>query len=266
MSVVSKDVNLSFELINATVNVHSALIPKPVNVTVCCGKEAEHEPMKVRQVRHCSQCGEVAYADLRKARETGAGLVVFDTAELETVRANTAEFKKLATLNAHKREEVEASTESGEKLYYLTPKVGSEQAYAVLRHLVVEHPELAFTCLWTPRTNTSMFMLRVRGEVLVLQERARAGAVSSPPDVVADAPEQLLALAEQLLSLKPPVGFDPDVYADTYESDVQKLVDGKTPVTPGVAASPSGDLLEVLTTYMAEQVAVKPSRKKKVKV
>ena len=263
MAVVSKDVSIAFKLINATVNVHSALLPKQSNVTVCAGSHGGegHAPMKISQVRKCEQCGEVAYADLRRARETPNGLVMLADQDLVEAKTDAGQYKKRASLTPHPRTDVDTLTVAGEKLYYLEPRPGSEDSYAVLRHLVTSHPEMVFTCLWTPRSNASIFVLQARGDVLVLQERVRTADTAAPPPVNADAPQQLLALAEQLLSLDEVVPFDPDLYADSFEDNLRKLLDGKAPVELG--ASPGGDLMQVLTEYMSAQVK-KPAKKKKV--
>ena len=266
---LAKGVSLSFELITASVAVHSALEDKPKNKSVCVGTNgAAHAPIKINQVRHCADCGEVPYAEVKKAREVAGGFVLLEAEEIKEAKADAEKYKKLASLTKHDANEVESGTVPGEKLYYLTPEPGAEQTYAVLRHVVDSNPHLAFLTRWTPRSAAATFALRVRGDVLVLQERVPAAATRPSPGVTADAPEALLAVADQFVGLTEPVPFDPALYADSFEENIQRVIATKTAIalgeapapTPTKVETPSNDLMANLAAFVAASVNDKPKK------
>lgn len=291
MAALAKGVSLSFGLINASVSVHNALEAKVSNTSVCTGTRGHtHTATKIAQRRQCAECvahqkanrtpeidaldmlGEVAYEDVKKAREVAGGYVVFDDAEIKGARVDAEKHKKLASLTPHPAEDVESGTVPGGKLYHLTPEAGAEQGYAVLRHLVRTHPELTFMALWTPRSSAGVFALRARGDVLVLQERVPAAATKASPAVTADAPVALLAMADQLLSIDNIVtAFDPDLYADSYEANLQAILATKAAVPAGTApsaptATAGNDLMASLAAFVAASAAPVAETKKKAPV
>ena len=281
MAALAK-ISLSFGLINAGVSVHNALEPKVSNKSVCTGSiptvdahgvtgvTGDHAPRKINQVQRCTTCAEnVPYAEIKKAREVPGGFVLLDVEEIKGAKADNEKHKKLASLTPHPAPDVEAGTVPGEKLYYLTPEAGAEQAYAVLHHLVHTHTELTFMTLWVPRSAVGVFALRTRGDVLVLQERVPAAATKAAPAITADAPAPLLAMADQFLTIDGVVtDFDAAAYADTYEANIQKIIASKVPVpatpdaaTPVVASG--GDLMANLAAQIAAAGNVTAITKKK---
>ena len=232
MAAIAKGVSLSWGLINASVAVHNALEPKISNTSACGGVNGTpHELTKIQQKRYCETCAtEVPYTEIKKAREVGGKLIELVADEIKAAKGDTDQYKKLATLTAHSTEEVETGTVPGEKLYYLDPEKGHGSAYDVLRHLVQTHPELTWVARWTPRSSVGTFALKLRGDVLVLQERVTAAATKAAPKVEADAPAALKAMAEQVLALPDMVtAFDPATYEDEYEVNIQKILASKAP-------------------------------------
>lgn len=243
MAAIAKGVALSFQLITATVSVHSALEPKISNTSACGGVtgKAAHKLTKIQQRRYCETCDtDVPYTEVRKAREVGGELVDLSAEEIKAAKSDADAFKKLAALTPHGAGEIESKTISGEKLYYLHPEKGQERAYEMLLDLVQRHPELVFMARWTPKSSAGTYALRERGDVLVLQERVAAAATKALPVIPRPAmPEGLAAMADAVLAVPGVItAFDPADYADTYEAKVQEILAAKTAGTADADVAP----------------------------
>ncbi len=272
MATVAKDVTLSLGLLTCQVSMLSALEPAVSNTNVCtgAGEHKEHSATKISVKSTCSVCGDMAYTDIKKARQVGDAFVLLDAEELAEAGADATRFKKAAGLTAHPAGEVDLNTVTGEKLYYLKPQTGSEPVYAVLFQLVQAHPELSFLTQWAPRTKAAMFALKAFNGVLCLQERTRQENVRQAPEVTTEAPEQMLALAEQVLAIPGLVQpFDAASYADTFEQKIAEIVATKTPISlivpdaPDAAPAPTGgNAMDALQAMLAEgKPAAKRPRK-----
>lgn len=247
MAAVAKGVALSLGLVTASVSIHSAIeSSKTGNKSCCAGPPgAEHDLTPIGQVNRCSTCNrDVPYGDIVKAHPVGDGFVRIEAEEIVEAKQDATALKKVASLTPHSAAEVEVATVNGDKAYYLTPDLGHETTYAILRSLVVAHPELAFVCQWTPRSNASMFRLQHRDGTLMLTERVRPSGVKPAPTVTASAPDAMIAMGEQVLLLPGVItDFDPATYVDTYEQRLAAIIATKQVVaaggTPTVATSPS---------------------------
>jgi len=250
-------------LISASVSMFAAL-DKPRasgNVMVC---DLDHEPTQIRQPRVCPTHGEVPFQQLKKARPVDDGLVVLEAEDLDVLAEVANRFKKKADVTVHPAEQVEVLTAVGEKMYHLTPEPGHEAAYTTLLALVTNHPELAFMARWTPRSSVGQFRLRQYGGVLVLQERVNAANVREAPEVALERNDQLVALAEQVLTVG---DYDPAVYMDDVESRLADLIKGrpvvgKSDTSTTVAATNVSDLMEKLAAQVASTKKPTRSRKK----
>lgn len=267
-TTVASGVTMSLGLLTCMVSMTSAVEAKVSNTNVCIGNDtAEHDITKIQSRNYCSTCGEVAYTDIKKARAVGDGYVLLSSEELAEATADATRFKKQAALTAHPAEDVDLLTVNGDKLYYLTPSAGSEPVYAVLYALVEGHPELAFATQWTPRSKAGLFALKAFNGVLCLQERVRTEGIRQAPVVSTEAPDAMLALAEQFITLTGLVQkFDPATYADTFEDRIAEIVASKTPTTiviPGVEATTpvvGTDAMAALQA-MIDQAKPKPAAK-----
>lgn len=236
MAALSKGVALSFGLVTASVSVHGAIEAKQAsgNVLVC---DAGHDPVKITQPRTCEHCGPIPFQQAKRAVPTEGGFVVLSDEDLTSVKAAASELTKRAALAAYPAEQVDMQTDTGEKAYFLVPDPGHEAAYAVIRSLVAAHPELAFLAQWTPRAAVGTFQLRVVDSCLALRERIDGGRLKATPEVHAEAPEGVVALAEQILLLPGSISaFNPDTYRDTYHERVAALIEGRKVVQVDGAA------------------------------
>lgn len=277
MAAVARGVALSLGLVTASVSVHSAIESnKTQNKNCCAGAPgAEHDPTPISQVNRCATCSrDVPYGEIVKAHPVGDGFVVLEAEEIVEAKQDATALKKVAALTPHSAAEVEIATVNGKAAYYLTPDLGHETTYAILRSLVVNHPELAFVCQWTPRSNASMFRLQHRDGVLMLSERVRPTGVRPAPEVIADAPEAMLAMGEQVLMLPGVVtDFDPATYADTYEQRLGEIIATKqivasgTPTTTSTPSLPIGqqNAMAALEAMLAAAAPAKAPAKRKAR-
>lgn len=280
MAALKKGVAFSVGLVTANCSINGAVEKAAGNVTVCCGTDPAkpHDPQRISQVRRCTECGDVAYTALKKAREVADGLVLLEDDEIKEAKADADAFKTRAAMTPHPAAEVYALTAPGEKVYYVTPDPGNEVPYDILRTMVGEHPELAFVCQWTARSNASLFRVTVQKGVLCMTELVRPQALKAAPQVEAEAPEPMKVMAEQVLQLPGVVtDFDPDTYADHYEERIQALLATKqvvaaggtvasTPTTPSIPASQQAamDALAAMLQAAQPAPAKKAPAKKKV--
>lgn len=276
MAAVAKGVALSLGLVTASVTVNTAVESSRTGNKNCCAGPAgtPHDPTPVSQVNRCTTCDrDVPYGEIVKAHPVGDGFVILEAEEIVEAKQDATALKKLMSLTPHSAAEVEVATVTGKQSYYLTPDLGHETTYAILRSLVANHPELAFVCQWTPRSNAGMYRLQHRDGALLLTERVRPSGVKPAPTVTADAPEAMLAMGEQVLMLPGVItDFDPATYADTYEQRLAAIIATKQIVaaggTPTVAAGPTlpvgqQNAMAALEAMLAAAAPAKPAPKKR---
>lgn len=253
MATTAKDVVLSWGLINCIVNVEGAVQTEESLVTVCDGAPVKpHAPTKVHMKRHCASCGgEVAYNDLKKAREIGRGnFVIVEQQEVADLRASVvgASTKALG-ITSHDATEVFEATLQGSKVYFLVPSNAAQLApYSLILDGVMRHPEMAFMGIWTPRTRPAMFQLKgFNGKALTLEERVWPEAVRQTPDVnIIAPPKELQAQFDMVLGAMT-TPFDVSQFADQYKAKLDALVASRE-VVAGVADEPTAKGASTPTT------------------
>ena len=174
----------------------------------------------------CSTCNEeVSTAEIGKAVDTGAGLVVLDEqalAALEPKGAQTIEVERFVAL-------AEIDPVLYDKTYYLGPDKVGGKAYALLREAMGEH--VAMTRL-TMRGRTRPAIVRCSGDVLVVTTMRWPDEVRAPeldiPEVAVGAQE--VALARQLVTAMTG-SFDSAELVDTRREQLLSLVES-APVIP----------------------------------
>jgi non-homologous end joining protein Ku len=184
----------------------------------------------------CDTCGLLADKTvLKKGRPAGDGYVIVEAEQVDNARSETgAQFKKSIKFTAHPAGEVLDGTAPNGTLYYLQPD-GNGEAYALLRDLIVNHPEVAFVALYTVSSRAGMYVARVHNGAIVLEGRHRGSELKDAPEF--DTPEvneQLYGMADQFLEGMV-TEFDADSYADGYVERIRQMLDMGTPVA-GVPA------------------------------
>lgn len=265
-----KGLVLSFGLVNVIVSIDGAVAKDDSLATVCCGPAgAEHVATQISQRRVCATCGEVAYADLKKARKVGNDFQVIEQQEVASVRdAALGATKRMMTLTVHNAAEVDSSTLQGESVYYVSPD-GAAQigAYSLLLDAVSRHPEYAFLTQYTPTSRASMWQLKAFNGTLVISQRTWPENVKSAPDTHAVDPDPVLQgqLDQVIASMVKP--FDVNDYRDTYREALAAAVAAKELVagvsvertkSDAPAAAPVVDLSAALTQMLGN---AKPAKK-----
>lgn len=270
MSALKKGVAFSVGLVTASCSINGAVEKAASNVTVCTAN-GTHDPQRISQRNVCPTCDEVAFHTLQKARPVGDGLVLLTAEEITEAKGDADRYKTAVALTPHPAVTVYARTAPGEKVYYVTPDPGHEVAYAVLVEMIAKHPEFAYVGQWTPRSNAAQFRVTVRDGCLMMTELVREQSLKHPPVVTATAPEAMLAMAEQVLTLPGVVtDYDPETYADKYEENIQALLatktvvtTGGTPAAPTKVALPAGQqaAMDALAAMLAAAAPATPAKK-----
>ena len=274
MASIRSNVVLTVGPFAAIVSVESGRSAPAPTKDVCVGQHGDHAPTPTTAPKTCPECGPITdYSRIRKARKVGDAWAVVSVETLEAIRQDTADQYKMAiSLVPHPREQVDAATETGGKVYYLKP-TGAHQNYAMIRDLIRANGPLAFTALYTPRTRSSMVVADVRGDgdtgVITLVERTPIGNLNPLPVLEPATPNEAHVKFSQTIVDGLLADYSPDTYVDEYErrvvlaaqaSDVLLAVEEKKP-TPGRAAVVTGDDL----TAQLEQIAKAAAKPKPVR-
>ncbi len=213
---------------------------------------------RIRHERVAEGTGEeVDYDDIVKGYEISDDQYVMLTPEeLESVepgRSRSIDVESFVSLN-------EIDPVYYEKSYYLAPKAGGEQAYALLR-AAMEHSERVAIGRFVMRSKQHLAAIRPSGSVLILETLFFGDEVRPPGDLDlpkrTKPPERELRIAEQLIDALT-VGFDPASYTDTYRERVLDLIEAKAKGKEIVAerddkaAAPVTDLMAALEASLTD--------------
>lgn len=247
---VAKGVDLSLSLLSTTVRLTGAKDKPETLRTLCAGIDGkQHDPAPIHMDTICDTCGTIDYShkkELLKGRPVGDGFQIVTQDEVQALAAEHEEqFKKKINLTPHPADQVEFSTQPGEKVYYLLPD-GATGRYAEIAALIERHPELAFCALYTARSRSSFYVLKVRNGQMVLQERTRTAEMRETPDLGLTANEQMVDLADELIAGMV-TDYNPDEYRSTYAEALNSALDARglttvAPTTTTVATAGDDDL------------------------
>lgn len=235
-----KGLVLSFGLVNVIVSIDGAVGKESSLTSVCCGTAgAEHAPTPISQVRKCKTCNdEVAYTDIKKAREVGAGQYqIVDQQEVAAVKdAVLGATKKMLTLTVHDNVEVAAHTLQGEGCYYITPE-GPAQigAYSLLLDAVRRSPDKAFLTQFTPTSSAGLWQLKVVADSLVMEKRCWPEQVKTAPATNVIEPDASLQSQMDMVIASVEQPFDPSAYRNDYAAQIDALLSSKGTVEGEIA-------------------------------
>lgn len=234
------------------------------------GKEA-HAPSPQMAPATCGTCGPITDTSaIVKGFKQGDGTFAIVTQEdvAEAKETYTHEYKKKLDLVPHPAQQFYAATAPADGLNFLTPAdAGSADHYQLLVKLVESHPEFAFASLHTPRSATSLFMLRTWGGVLLMEKRTRTQNLKPAPSVGGTINEALYAQLDGMLPMFV-ADYDPAAYEDKYVSALADMIATAEQVTPtGTTAAPvmkiSDDELMVKMAKLQAAIAAKKKPAKK---
>ena len=164
---------VSFGLVSVPVKLYSATESHDVSFRQVHAKDGG----RIKYQRVCSIDGEeVAYADIAKGYETEDGEMVIltddDMAELPSTSSREIAVEKFVP-----RDQIDPML--FEKSYYLEPEKTGAKPYALLRQALLDADRMAVVTV-ALRNRTSVAVLRVRDDVIVLQTMMWPDEVRQP--------------------------------------------------------------------------------------
>ena len=219
--------SVAFGLVNVPVKVYSATEDHDLKFHQVHGKDNG----RIQYRRVCSECGEVVeYRDIAKAYESDTGQTVVITDE------------DIATLPEERSHEINVLefVPAGDidplmydKSYYLEPDGKSSKSYVLLAKALSETDRVAIVH-FALRNKTRLAALRVKDfskrNVMVIHTLLWPDEIRDPDfpsldaDVEVRAPE--LKMAGQVVESMAD-DFHPEQYTDTYQEQLQELVEAK---------------------------------------
>lgn len=213
--------SIAFGLVNVPVKVYAATETHDVSLH----QVHDEDKGRIRYKRVCEFGHEVEYADIQRAYDDGDKTVVL-TAD---------DFKQLPEEQSHEVEVLEfvpveqVDPMMFEKTYYLEPDSRSPKAYVLLRETLAKTDRLAIV-QFTLRQKTRLGVLRVHDEVILLQgllwgDEVRAADFKTLDTSVKVSATELKMSSSLVESMS--TDFDPDRYTDSYQEELQQLIDAK---------------------------------------
>jgi len=213
--------SIAFGLVNVPIKVYAATETHDVSLH----QVHDDDKGRIRYKRVCEFGHEVEYADIQRAYDDGDKTVVL-TAD---------DFKQLPEEQSHEVEVLEfvpveqVDPMMFEKTYYLEPDSRSPKAYVLLRETLAKTDRLAIV-RFTLRQKTRLGVLRVHDEVILLQgllwgDEVRAADFKTLDTTVKVSANELKMSSSLVESMS--TDFDPDRYTDSYQEELQQLIDAK---------------------------------------
>jgi DNA end-binding protein Ku len=249
---------VSFGLVSVPVKLYAATESHDVSFRQVHAKDGG----RIKYQRVCSIDGEeVAYADIAKGYETEDGeMVILDDDDMAALPA--ASSREIAVEKFVPSDQIDPIL--FEKTYYLEPEKSGTKPYALLRQALVDADRMAVVTV-ALRNRTSIAVLRVRDDVIVLQTMMWPDEVREP-DFSIDAGEVKDAEVKMAHMLVETLAgdFDPTEFEDDYAEAVETLVKAKieggevkrTPTT----TKTSGEVVDLLAALQKSVEAAKTAR------
>jgi DNA end-binding protein Ku len=249
---------VSFGLVSVPVKLYAATESHDVSFRQVHAKDGG----RIKYQRVCSIDGEeVDYADIAKGYETEDGEMVVltddDLAELPSTSSREIAVEKFVPAD-------QIDPLLFEKSYYLEPEKSGAKPYALLRQALEEAGRMAVVTV-ALRQRTSVAVLRVRGEVIVLQtmmwpDEIREPDFSIEPGEVKDAEVSMAHLLVETLA----GDFDADEFEDHYAEAVDALVkakiEGGEVKRTATSTKSSGEVVDLLAALQRSVEAAKTAR------
>ncbi len=217
---------------------------------------------RIRYQRVCSVDGEeVPYSEIAKGFETEDGeMVVLDEDDLESLPSTGS--REIAVEKFVPSDQIDPML--FEKSYYLEPEKTGAKPYALLRQALVEADRMAVVTV-ALRQRTSIAVLRVRDDVIVLQtmmwpDEVRTPDFSVEPGDVKDSETKMATMLVETLA----GDFDASEFEDDYAGAVKAMVEakiqgGEIKRTPTSTKS-SGEVVDLLAALQRSVEAARSSR------
>ena len=249
---------VSFGLVSVPVKLYAATESHDVSFRQVHAKDGG----RIKYQRVCSIDGEeVPYSDIAKGYETEDGeMVILDDDDFADLPS--ASSREIAVEKFVPREQIDPIW--FEKSYYLEPEKSGTKPYALLRQALLDADRMAVVTV-AIRNRTSMAVLRVRDEVIVLQtmmwpDEVRAADFTVETGDVKPAEVKMANMLVETLA----GDFDASEFEDDYAGAVEALVKakiegGEVKKTPTSTKS-SGEVVDLLAALQRSVDAAKTAR------
>ncbi len=249
---------VSFGLVSVPVKLYAATESHDVSFRQVHAKDGG----RVKYQRVCSIDGEeVAYADIAKGYETEDGeMVILDDDDMAALPS--ASSREIAVEKFVPTSQIDPML--FEKSYYLEPEKTGAKPYALLRQALVDADRMAVVTV-ALRNRTSIAVLRVRDDVIVLQTMMWPDEVRKPDfkvdgGEVKDAEVKMAhMLVETLAGDFEPSEFEDD-YAEAVEALVKSKIEGGEVKRTPTATKTSGEVVDLLAALQKSVEAAKTAR------
>ncbi|MCV7145803.1 Ku protein [Mycobacterium riyadhense] len=219
--------SIAFGLVNVPVKVYSATEDHDIKFHQVHAKDNG----RIRYKRVCEVCGEVVeYSDLTRAYESDDGQMVLitddDIATLPEERSREIEVLEFVPAS-------DVDPMMFDRSYFLEPDSKSSKSYVLLAKTLGETDRMAIVH-FTLRNKTRLAALRVKDfgkrDVMVVHTLLWPDEIRDPDFPVLDKHVEIkpaeLKMAGQVVESMAD-DFNPDRYHDTYQEQLQELVDAK---------------------------------------
>lgn len=219
--------SIAFGLVNVPVKLYSATQDHDIKFHQVHAKDNG----RIRYKRVCEVCGEVVeYSDLARAFESDDGqMVIINDDDLATLPEDRS--REIEVLEFVPAEEVDPMMI--DRSYFLEPDSKSSKSYVLLAKTLAETERMAIVH-FTLRSKTRLAALRVKDfgkrEVMVVHTLLWPDEIRDPDFPVLDKEVEIkpaeLKMAGQVVESMAD-DFNPDRYRDTYQEQLQELIDAK---------------------------------------
>ncbi|BBX56659.1 putative DNA repair protein YkoV [Mycobacterium shottsii] len=219
--------SIAFGLVNVPVKVYSATQDHDIKFHQVHAKDNG----RIRYKRVCEVCGEVVeYSDLARAFESDDGqMVIINDDDLATLPEDRS--REIEVLEFVPAEEVDPMMI--DRSYFLEPDSKSSKSYVLLAKTFAETERMAIVH-FTLRSKTRLAALRVKDfgkrEVMVVHTLLWPDEIRDPDFPVLDKEVEIkpaeLKMAGQVVESMAE-DFNPDRYRETYQEQLQELIDAK---------------------------------------
>ncbi len=250
---------VSFGLVSVPVKLYAATESKDISFRQVHAKDGG----RIKYNRVCSLDGEeVEYADIAKGYETEDGEMVIltdeDMAELPSTSSREISVEKFVP-----SEQIDPML--FEKSYYLEPEKSGAKPYALLREALEAADRMALVTV-ALRNRTSLAVLRVRDDVIVLQTMMWPDEIRKPDfgSVSTDEAKPAEVKMAKMLVETLADDFDASEFEDDYREAVEQMVKtkiegGEVKRTPAAKKS-SGEVVDLLAALQRSVDAAKTAR------
>jgi DNA end-binding protein Ku len=249
---------VSFGLVSVPVKLYAATESHDVSFRQVHAKDGG----RIKYQRVCSIDGEeVDYADIAKGYETEDGeLVILTDDDMASLPSSSS--REIAVEKFVPSEQIDPMLL--EKSYFLEPEKSGAKPYALLRQALLDADRMAVVTI-ALRNRTSVAVLRVRDDVIVLQTMMWPDEVRTPDFSVEGGEVKPAEVKMANMLVETLAGdFDPSEFEDDYAEAVDEMVKtkiegGEVKRTPTSTKS-SGEVVDLLAALQRSVDADKSAR------